>query len=82
MFGSLSRPGEPRPPLYQFNFSNSQYAIFPVVPANAGTTVLSKTHAFTFPRRVTPELFIHPSPKEGAGNAGCLSAPAASRGKK
>ena len=36
MFGSLSRPGEPRPAAatnYQFNFSNSH---FTVVPANAG----------------------------------------------
>ena len=33
------------------------------------------------PRRNTPELSIYPSPKEGVGNAGCPSAPAASRGK-
>jgi hypothetical protein len=35
-------------------------------------------HALASPRRVAPELSMYASPKEGVGNAGCLSAPAAS----
>jgi hypothetical protein len=32
---------------------------------------MTAKHTFAFPRRVAPELLLDPSPKEGAGNAGC-----------
>jgi hypothetical protein len=59
MFGSLSRPGEPRPPNHQFNFSNSH---FTVVPVNSGDLYaaahLWRTMADAF--RKTTMAFVRP----------------------
>jgi hypothetical protein len=95
MFGSLSRPGEPRSressiqlfkqprPVIARSVSDDAIQSF-VIRLDCFAVARNDAHKphFHIPAaRFTPELLMFLPPKEGVGNAGCPSAPAASRGK-
>ena len=58
-------------------------SVFAKVTADRSLTLAMTrvSHTSTFSQRDPPELSMYPSPIEGVGNAGCTSAPTASRGK-